>query len=88
LVFFISTPDKAVRSESETAEGTAMTETLEAPATHRRVRVWFGAHPIADHTADAEHAVQYEEAMRRRFASLRVTSEPVRDDNTADSAER
>lgn len=65
-----------------------MTETLEAPATHRRVRVWFGAHPIADHTADTEHAVQYEEAMRRRFASLRVTSEPVREDDPADSAER
>lgn len=54
-----------------------MTETLEAPATHRRVRVWFGGHPIADHTADAEQAAQYEQAMRRRFASLRVTSEPV-----------
>jgi hypothetical protein len=76
-VFFISTPDKAVRRTTETAEGTAMTETLETPTTHRRVRVWFGAHPIADHTAMAEQAVQYEEAMRRRFASLRVTSEPV-----------
>ena len=54
-----------------------MTETLETPATHRRVRVWFGAHPIADHTAQVEQAAQYEEAMRRRFASLRVTSEPV-----------
>jgi hypothetical protein len=41
------------------------------------VRVWFGAHPIADHTAVADQAAQYEEAMRRRFASLRVTSEPV-----------
>jgi hypothetical protein len=77
LVFFISTPDKAVRRRIETAEGTAMTETLEAPAAHRRVRVWFGAHPIADHTATAEQAEQYEQAMRRRFASLRVTSEPV-----------
>ena len=76
-MFFISTPDKAVRGYPDPAEGTAMTETLEAPATHRRVRVWFGACPIADHTADAEQAVQYEEAMRRRFASLRVTSEPV-----------
>ncbi|MEU8227275.1 hypothetical protein [Kribbella sp. NPDC048915] len=55
-----------------------MTETLETPATHRRVRVWFGAHTIADHTALAEQAEQYEQAMRRRFASLRVTSEPVR----------
>ncbi|HEU4949052.1 MAG TPA: hypothetical protein VFT31_18025 [Kribbella sp.] len=54
-----------------------MTESVEIPASHRRVRVWFGAHPIADHIADADQAAQYEEAMRRRFASLRVTSEPV-----------
>ncbi|MET9312868.1 hypothetical protein ABZX12_13645 [Kribbella sp. NPDC003505] len=60
-----------------------MTETLETPATHRRVRVWFGANPIADHTATAEQAAQYEEAMRRRFASLRVTSEPVLVDTQA-----
>ena len=60
-----------------------MTETLETAATHRRVRVWFGAHPIADHTAGVEQAAQYEEAMRRRFASLRVTSEPVVADSTA-----
>lgn len=54
-----------------------MTESLETPAEQRRVRVWFGAHPIADHVAGADQAAQYEEAMRRRFASLRVTSEPV-----------
>jgi hypothetical protein len=54
-----------------------MTESFETSAPHRRVRVWFGAHPIADHTAVADQAAQYEEAMRRRFASLRVTSEPV-----------
>ena len=54
-----------------------MTESFETTAPHRRVRVWFGAHPIADHTAVADQAAQYEEAMRRRFASLRVTSEPV-----------
>jgi hypothetical protein len=60
-----------------------MPETLETPATYRRVRVWFGAHPIADHTTGAEQAAQYEEAMRRRFASLRVTSEPVLVESTA-----
>jgi hypothetical protein len=54
-----------------------MTESLEITASHRRVRVWFGAHPIADHIAAEDQAAQYEEAMRRRFASLRVTSEPV-----------
>jgi hypothetical protein len=62
-----------------------MTETLGTPASHRRVRVWFGAHPIADHTATADLAAQYEEAMRRRFASLRVTSEPVLVDSRGDS---
>jgi hypothetical protein len=62
-----------------------MTETLETAASHRRVRVWFGAHPIADHTATADLATQYEEAMRRRFASLRVTSEPVLVDTRGDS---
>jgi hypothetical protein len=56
-----------------------MTESIELAAPQRRVRVWFGAHPIADHVADAEQAAQYEAAMRRRFASLRVTSEPVFD---------
>ena len=61
-----------------------MTQTLEAPATHRRVRVWFGAHPIADHTAQADQAVHYENAMRRRFASLRVTSEAVLVDSKAE----
>jgi hypothetical protein len=54
-----------------------ITESIEIPASHRRVRVWFGATTIADHTAAADQAAQYEEAMRRRFASLRVTSEPV-----------
>ncbi|MEU4604769.1 hypothetical protein AB0F43_17445 [Kribbella sp. NPDC023972] len=62
-----------------------MTETLETPTSHRRVRVWFGAHPIADHIATADQAAQYEEAMRRRFASLRVTSEPVLVDSLGDS---
>ena len=55
-----------------------MAESLEITAPLRRVRVWFGAHPIADHIAAEDQAAQYEEAMRRRFASLRVTSEPVR----------
>jgi hypothetical protein len=54
-----------------------MTASIDLSATHRRVRVWFGTHPIADHVADADRAAQYEQAMRRRFASLRVTSEPI-----------
>jgi hypothetical protein len=54
-----------------------MNESLGTPAEQRRVRVWFGAHPIADHTATVDQAAQYEQAMRRRFASLRVTNEPA-----------
>ena len=42
-----------------------------------RVCVWFGEHLIADYTAAPEAAAKYEAAMRRRFLSLRATSEPV-----------
>ncbi|TWD80950.1 hypothetical protein FB561_2048 [Kribbella amoyensis] len=63
-----------------------MSESLEIATEHRRVRVWFGAHPIADHTAAADQAAQYEEAMRRRFASLRVTNEPVPAATTLETA--
>jgi hypothetical protein len=41
----------------------------------RRVRVWFGAHVIAQYVADAPLADRYEQAMRRRFAGLKVTNE-------------
>ncbi|MFB6720175.1 hypothetical protein ACFCV3_08460 [Kribbella sp. NPDC056345] len=43
----------------------------------RRVRVWFGEHVIAEYTAEPATAIQYQAAMTRRFASLRVTIEPV-----------
>lgn len=42
-----------------------------------RVRVWFGEHPIADYTAGSALAARYESAMRRRFAGLRVTNDPL-----------
>lgn len=42
-----------------------------------RVEVWFGEHLIIDHTDEETAAFAYEQAMRRRFASLRVTNEPV-----------
>jgi hypothetical protein len=42
-----------------------------------RVRVWFGTHAIADHAADPASAERYAAAMSRRFAGLRVTSEPL-----------
>jgi hypothetical protein len=44
----------------------------------RCVRVWFGEHVIARYVAEAALAERYEHAMRRRFAGLRVTNDPVR----------
>jgi hypothetical protein len=41
--------------------------------------VWFGNHVIADYRAEAELAEDYAAAMSRRFAGLRVTSEPIPD---------
>jgi hypothetical protein len=46
-------------------------------STDRVVRVWFGEHLIAEHVADAIDAATYGAWMRRRFASLRVTNEPI-----------
>ncbi|MFG1912417.1 hypothetical protein [Kribbella sp. NPDC048928] len=43
----------------------------------RRVRVWFGDHVVADYRAEAELAERYAAAMSRRFAGLRVTSDPL-----------
>jgi len=48
-------------------------------AERRRVRVWFGDHVVADYRAEAELADRYAAAMSRRFAGLRVTSEPIPD---------
>jgi hypothetical protein len=53
-------------------------EPLESLEPRRRVRVWFGSHVIADHIAEATTAARYEQAMRRRFACLQVTNEPVK----------
>lgn len=58
-----------------------------APA-ERRVRVWFGEHVIADYTAEPADALRYQAGMTRRFASLRITIEPVTaamDEDAADS---
>jgi hypothetical protein len=52
--------------------------------TDRRIQVWFGRHLIADYVSDPSSACAYERAMRRRFASLRVTNEPA-DQQIADS---
>jgi hypothetical protein len=48
-----------------------------APPVKRRVRVWFGEHPIMTYVGFAAPAERYEHAMRRRFVGLRVTNEPV-----------
>ena len=39
--------------------------------------MWFGDHVVADYQAEADLADRYAAAMSRRFAGLRVTSEPV-----------
>lgn len=54
-----------------------MTTTSEAPTGRRRVRVWFGEHVVADYNAEPEMANRYAAAMSRRFASLRVTNDPM-----------
>lgn len=43
----------------------------------RHVRVWFGEHVIANYVAEAPLAERYEHAMKRRFAGLRVTNDPL-----------
>ncbi|MGY4767541.1 hypothetical protein ACXC9Q_11555 [Kribbella sp. CWNU-51] len=55
---------------------------MSAPATEqplRRVCVWFGEHLVIDHVSDPDYAARFEDAMRRRFASLRVTNEEATD---------
>lgn len=43
----------------------------------RTVRVWFGQHVIGRYTAEPALAERYQQAMRRRFAGLPVTNDPV-----------
>ncbi|MGL5810669.1 MAG: hypothetical protein ACRCYQ_12050 [Nocardioides sp.] len=57
-------------------------------AGRRRVRVWFGSHVIAEYKAVPQLAARYEDAMRRRFAGLRVTSEELAGDHQAGDAIR
>ncbi|MEU8224673.1 hypothetical protein [Kribbella sp. NPDC048915] len=45
--------------------------------TRRRVRLWFGPHPIADFIGAPAAAARHEAAMRRRFPGLEVTNEPL-----------
>jgi hypothetical protein len=48
------------------------------------VRVWFGEHVIADYRADEPSADRYAAAMQRRFAGLRVTTDPLGPDGPTD----
>jgi hypothetical protein len=53
----------------------------------RRVRVWFGEHVIADYTGEPADALRCQAGMTRRFASLRITIEPVTAAVDADAAD-
>lgn len=46
------------------------------PVTDQVVRVWFGEHKIAEYAAGPTTAQRYAEAMKRRFAGVRVTIDP------------
>ena len=54
-----------------------MTTVVEHGSPNHRVCVWFGEHLIVEHVAEPAYAARFEVAMRRRFASLRVTNELV-----------
>jgi hypothetical protein len=43
----------------------------------RRVRVWFSSHVLVDRTGELPEIAHYYLGMKRRYASLVVTSEPV-----------
>lgn len=45
-------------------------------ATGQLVQVWFGEHIVCAYHGDADTAARYADAMRRRFAGLRVTVAP------------
>ncbi|MFG1814989.1 hypothetical protein ACGFIF_14565 [Kribbella sp. NPDC049174] len=53
------------------------TEKAAADTQRRRVRVWFGAHVIAELIAVPASADRYAAAMDRRFAGLRITNDPI-----------
>jgi hypothetical protein len=49
----------------------------ELSVSHHRGRVWFGTTAISDVLVPEETAVRHAAAMCCRFASLRVTNEPM-----------
>ncbi|WP_405068903.1 hypothetical protein OG558_03410 [Kribbella sp. NBC_01510] len=54
-----------------------MSTALEPQPADHCVCVWFGRQKIVEHVAEPIAARSFEAAMRRRFASLRITNEPV-----------
>lgn len=56
-------------------------QVIERVETRLWVRVWFGSHVVAQYTATPDLAAAYAHAMSRRFAGLRVTSDPVEPSN-------
>lgn len=66
--------DRRFRVEIVTLTSQAMTPTL--TSADSLVQVWFGNHVVCEYRADSAAAARYADAMRRRFAGLRVTIEP------------
>jgi hypothetical protein len=64
---------------------TTQAKTPSVTAADRLVQVWFGTHVVCEYRADLATASQYADAMRRRFAGLRVTIEPNPDRLTEDA---
>lgn len=68
--------DPAEEGEQDMSE-----QVIERVEQQRRVRVWFGEHVIADYQAEPLLAERYAAAMDKRFAGLKITHDPVPDEN-------
>jgi hypothetical protein len=54
-----------------------MAEMRKPNASTRRVRVWFGTHVLVDRSGELPEIAHYYLGMKRRYASLVVTIEPI-----------
>jgi hypothetical protein len=54
--------------------------------TRRRVRVWFGNHVVIDRTGELPEIAHYYLGMKRRYASLLVTVEPISETTSLSAA--
>lgn len=43
----------------------------------RHVKLWFGSHVIGEYIGEPESAAQYAQAMDKRFAGLKITTDVV-----------